>query len=104
MEHTIIVQVPSSDTADLSQLDETASLTETRPFDGESMVQILYVLGPGTLTTLITWIRARASSRKHFRIVVNGIEMNGYTANEAKRVVNQLTQLAEEPQQDVDEY
>jgi hypothetical protein len=99
---TIIVQVPPTDLADLSELDETAPTAEARPFDGESMVQILYLLGPGTLTTLIAWIRARAASRKHFRIVVDGIEMNGYSAREAEQIISELSRLNEESAADGD--
>jgi hypothetical protein len=103
MERTIIVQVPPTDSADLAELGGTASAAEARPFDGESMVQILYVLGPGTLTTLIAWIQARASSRKHFRIVIDGIEMNGYSAREATRIVSEISKVAEEREPHADE-
>ncbi|MGI5238688.1 hypothetical protein [Dactylosporangium sp. CA-139066] len=95
MTNKVLVQVPPADVDDLSALAEAAEIVEARPFDGETMLQILYILSPSSLTALVTWIRARAASRKHYRIVVDGVELTGYTAAETERVLAELNRIAD---------
>jgi hypothetical protein len=90
----IMVQVTEDDTSDLQTLLETANSTspliEARPFDGESVVQVMLILTPATFAALKTWIRSRAEQRKAFKIAYNGIELSGYTPAEAEQLLNRI--------------
>lgn len=93
---TIAVRVREDDTSDLQALlDALGAATDpevAHPFDGETVVQAIVVLGAGAFPFFRAWVEARTAQRKHFSIVTNGTELKGYTAQEAQFI---LTTLAE---------
>lgn len=87
----IAVRVPESDAADLQALAESIGCNSEQevahPFDGETVIQTILVLGPVTYPFFRTWVTNRASQRKNFSIVHNGTELKGYTAAEAEDIL-----------------
>lgn len=91
---TIAVQVPADDADELekllAELDQEQDLVGSRPFDGQVLVTALVIISGGAFGVLRTWIRARADARKEYRVVVDGMEMTGYSGAEVERILNSL--------------
>jgi hypothetical protein len=108
----ISVQVPVEDDEALATLASELGLTlgdpiRVRPFDGIIMIQMLVPVSTAAISILRKWIDARQKSRSSYRIFAKGIEMTGYTAAEAERVLRALAEedtdgdgLAEESKSD----
>jgi hypothetical protein len=93
----IILQVPSTDAVALNKLAtdiaSDGSTSTVQPFDGEILAQILAALTPTTVPILIAWIRARAASRKSYQVVIDGVQLTGYTPAEVSRIIDRLEML-----------
>jgi hypothetical protein len=102
METAIAICVPRQDASDLAELlqatgGDPTDLQTTRPFDGEGVVQSLVVISLATFPYFKSWMTQRAAARKSFSIIHEGIELRGYSAHEAAKVIETLqTIIAEE--------
>lgn len=97
----ISVQVPAEDPEALTALASELGLTPddliaARPFDGLIMLQILVPVSTAAISVLRKWIDARERSRSSYRIFVQGVEITGYTAAEAERILLALAEEAAE--------
>ncbi|NDZ77252.1 hypothetical protein G3I19_01655 [Streptomyces sp. SID10853] len=73
--------------------------TEQRPFDGEAALQMLIALSVATFPYFRTWIRSRADQRKETKVVVDGLELSGYTEKEVNRILDRVQgKIAEIPE------
>ena len=91
----ISVQVPKSDRSELLTLAERLGSTEldasmTRPFDGEAMLQTLIPATLASIPILRVWIKSRTERAKNYRISCSGVEINGYSAEEACAILEKL--------------
>lgn len=91
----IAIRVPQADRHDLeallrSQGEDVESISVSRPFDGESVVQAVVILSGVSYPFFRTWLNSRAASRKSFSIVRNGTEISGYTSTEAAKIIKEL--------------
>jgi len=96
----ILVQVPESEADALDQLrpalPDRPEVSEVQPFDGETVAQLIVAVTSISAPIVIAWIKARAESRKSFQIVVDGVQLNGYTPAEVSRMTRTIEQLAKE--------
>jgi hypothetical protein len=93
----ISVQVSVEDDDALATLASELGLRlddpiKVRPFDGIIMLQLLVPFSTAAVSILRKWIDARQKSRSSYRIFAKGIEMTGYTAAEAERVLRALAE------------
>jgi hypothetical protein len=93
----ISVHVPSEEASVLSELLELAGLppapdVTTRPFDGQAMAQVLLPCAATIIPVLTRWIYNRRRARSSYRIFVDGIELTGYTAREARLILERLSE------------
>jgi hypothetical protein len=103
----VSVQVPEDE---LESLQDLTHLTDTtmedsivaHPFDGLTMVQILLPITAGTVAILRTWISERQKARKEYRIFADGLDLSGYTASEAVRILESLQAPASTQEEDKD--
>jgi hypothetical protein len=98
----LAVGVPEQDRPDLARLSDslaqpTFDPVELRPFDGQTVVQLVVSLGGGgaALRVLEVWLRERAEVRKNFRVTVDGMEIVGADAETVERVLRALRQSEE---------
>ncbi|QIS20957.1 hypothetical protein [Nocardia terpenica] len=91
---TLAVAVPADDPSSEEDLRELNSgiateqiATDVRPFDGETMIQTVIGLSTVTYPYFRTWVLSRLEHRKVFKIVINGIEMSGYSDAEVQRIL-----------------
>ena len=94
MNLSVLVQVPLGDQEDLQQLVENSvsegGVTESRPFDGATVVQALLVLSSSTYPFFRTWITSRSQKTKNTYVSVDGMRLKGFTATEVKRIIQQI--------------
>ena len=95
----LAVGVPADDRPDLAELSATLGQpafepVELRPFDGQTMVQLVVSLGGGgaAMRVLEVWLRERAEVRKNFRVTVDGMEIVGADVETVERVIRALRQ------------
>jgi outer membrane biogenesis lipoprotein LolB len=88
------VQVPVDEAASLHELLQRlavdADTAQLHPFDGEAVVQSVIALTGASIPVLRLWLRARVAERKSYRVVYDGTEYVGYTADEVERLVEAL--------------
>jgi hypothetical protein len=93
----VILQVPSADAVALNKLAadmaSDASTSTVQPFDGEILTQIVVLLTPIAVPILIAWIKSRATSRKSYQVVIDGVQLTGYTPAEVSRIIDRLEML-----------
>lgn len=99
MSFSVAVRVPASDLNDLREMiaaqgDTHGEIQTARPFDGETVVQVVVLLTGAGYPVFRTWLKSRTDSRKTYSIIHNGTELRGYTPKEAERVINALDQIA----------
>ena len=91
----ISVQVPPEDRSALEELQQSlglsAEIIEVHPFDGETMAQSVVAVTLVATPLLRAWLRARVDQRKAFRVVYDGVEYSGYTAEEVEALVRTLS-------------
>jgi hypothetical protein len=99
MSLSLSVQVPVDEAASLRELLRNltvdADTVQLHPFDGETVVQSIIALTGASIPVLRLWLRARVAERKTFRVVYDGTEYAGYTADEVERLVEVLKSDAE---------
>lgn len=93
----VSIQVPESDASDLVRLASELGFPDTvpssvHPFDGSVLVQIAVPFSLATAAVLRTWISARQAARKSMHIMADGIDLTGYTATEAIRLIESMTE------------
>ncbi|MFE2375601.1 hypothetical protein [Streptomyces sp. NPDC059398] len=93
----VIVAVSSQESRAADELETLAQgvaaageRTEQRPFDGEATLQILIALSAATFPYFRTWIRSRTEQRKVTKVVIDGLELSGYTEKEANRILDRV--------------
>jgi len=93
---SVVVQVPVADRHELQELAESlaseAQVVESRPFDGESVVQTLLVILPSTYPFFYTWIKSRSERAKNTYVSVDGMRLKGFTAEEVSRIASEIRQ------------
>jgi hypothetical protein len=98
----VSVQVPPEDRSALDDLlrslDHSTEVTEVHPFDGETMVQSVLAVTAVSTPVIRAWLRARVDQRKTFRVVYDGVEYTGYTADEVEALVQALSADANDEQ------
>jgi hypothetical protein len=91
---SLSVQVPVTDREELQQLVESLApggrVVESRPFDGEAVVQTLLVLLPSTFPFFHTWIKSRSERAKNTYLSVDGMRLKGFTAGEVSRIAGEI--------------
>ena len=94
MSLSLVVQVPIADRDDLQQLAEYVApeptVAESRPFDGESMVQTLLVLLPSTYPFFHTWIKSRSERAKNTYVSLEGMRLKGFTSDEVLHITGEI--------------
>jgi hypothetical protein len=106
-ERFVSVQVPEDSRADLERLGEelggeSMAPVSAHPFDGAAFIQVVFPLTTLAAAVLRTWIVKRAEARKNMRVVVDGIEITGYTGAEVKRILDTLVDQKDlDPGEDV---
>lgn len=90
----VLVRIPVADAEDLKTLSQRAGDDEEveviHPFDGATMAQLLLSVSPAIIPFFQAWLTSRVEARKEFRVVYDGNEITGYTAEEVERIVNAL--------------
>ncbi|WP_406140004.1 hypothetical protein [Streptomyces sp. NBC_01089] len=102
----IIVAISSQESQAADELETLArgittagERTEQRPFDGEATLQMLIALSVATFPYFRTWLRSRSDQRKVTKVVIDGLELSGYTEKEANRILDRVQgKLAESPE------
>ncbi len=84
----------------LAELDVSSDKVTARPFDGETVVQALVPLSLATLPLIRTWIRQHFETKRNYRITCEGIEVAGYSADEAYDILRTLLDSRVEPRQE----
>lgn len=89
------IQVPPEDESALRELALALEVTDpdivrAHPFDGAVMLHLLVPLTAGAVTVLKTWIRSRQERASHYKITCSGIEITGYSAEEAERFLSKF--------------
>ena len=96
MDLSLVVQVPVADQQDLRQLVESSPssgrIIESRPFDGEAVVQALLVLSPTIYPFFRTWITSRSERAKNTYVSIDGMRLKGFTAREVARITEEIEQ------------
>ena len=96
MDLSLVVQVPVADQEDLRQLVESSAsgerVIESRPFDGETVVQVLLVLSPAIYPFFRTWITSRSERAKNTYVSIDGMRFKGFTAREVTRITGEIEQ------------
>lgn len=97
MPTTLIVGLPADETPDLAELSAalgqpTFDPVEVRPFDGQTLVELVVTLGGGgaALRALEVWLRERAATRRVLRVTIDGKEFVGYDAKTVERILKAL--------------
>jgi hypothetical protein len=67
-----------------------SQVAEQRPFDGQAALEAVVTLSPATYPFFRTWVRSRIDRRKQFKVISDGIEMTGYTADEAEQILKRI--------------
>lgn len=104
----VSVQVPEAEASSLTVLTEEAGMRNddvvrrVHSFDGALTAQILIPLSGAVVAVLRTWMKARQESRSDYRIVADGIELSGYTAAEAEKVLRRLLGASDDAAEDGD--
>ncbi|MGH3939456.1 MAG: hypothetical protein ACRDTG_12650 [Pseudonocardiaceae bacterium] len=102
-ERFVSVQVSEDSRADLAQLSDELGgdmmmPISAHPFDGVAFIQIVFPLTALSAVVLRTWIEKKAESRKSMRVIVDGIDITGYTSAEAQKILDKLiNQDSKEP-------
>lgn len=95
----MLVQVRMEEAADLDDLleavDGATPAGTAHPFDGETVAQVALLLSTATFPFFRTWAQSRIAARKGFKVVMDGIELSGYTSEEAVSVLKQIQQAIE---------
>jgi hypothetical protein len=99
MDLSLLVQVPVTEQDELQQLVERLAsegqIVESRPFDGETVVQALVVLLPATYPFFHTWIKSRSERAKNTYVSIDGMRLKGFTAEEVSRITGEVKQRLE---------
>lgn len=98
MSTRVLVQVPVEDARDLEQLAERvgqpAALSDSRAYDGDSLVHLVLVVSATSVPVLKAWIRARVEQRKATKVSYDGMELAGYTPDEVERIIGLLDEIS----------
>ena len=90
----LAVEVPTADEADLVELagllDAEPTVVRSHPFDGENAIQLVLLLTTAGYPYFRTWLTARANSGKQCSVVVKGMKLSGYSANEVETILKTL--------------
>jgi hypothetical protein len=99
----LILEVPAADSSELD-LPDPQVLPRTEPvshasgLDGAHVLQASIVVTAGTVRVLRTWLLARTERLQNTRVVWNGREFHGYTAQEVELLLRALErELGDEP-------
>jgi hypothetical protein len=98
MSVTIAVLVPTSDQAELAELPtefNASPVVDSRPFDGEAVVQALVTISTATYPFFRTWIRSRIEKAKHTSVAIDGITLKGYTSTEVENILRYVQKSLE---------
>jgi hypothetical protein len=91
---SLVVQVPVADQEDLRQLVESSPssgrIIQSRPFDGETVVQALLLLSPATYPFFRTWITSRTEKAKNTFVSIDGMRLKGFTPKEVLRITEEI--------------
>jgi hypothetical protein len=94
MDVSFVLQVPVADQIDLRQLTEgiasRSEIVESRPFDGETVVQALVVLSASTYPYFKSWMASRREKSKHTYVSIDGMRLRGFTAQEVVRISREI--------------
>jgi hypothetical protein len=90
----MLVQVRLDDAADLSEIVETVDgagpVGSAQPFDGEAVAQVLVLMNAAVFPFFKTWAQGRVAARKGFKVIVNGVELSGYAAEEVASILEHV--------------
>lgn len=93
----LAVLVPESDIEDAESL-ATAIKSELspmriKPFDGAVLVQVVMVAAPSVYPYFRTWMRSRVEQRKSTEVVIDGVRIRGFNAEEVERIFDKIEKL-----------
>lgn len=81
-----------------NQLEENNLIEENIPYtkidsslwDGEIIVNYVIELSPYVITALTTLITQNIRSRKHIKVIVDGIEIQGLSGKETRKILETI--------------
>ena len=93
---TVAIQVPPADAEDLrsllADLVSDAPLIESRPFDGESVSQVVVVLSTFGTSVFKAWLRARVDLAKNTSVSIDGMQFNGVNPGQIEQIMQAIDQ------------
>jgi hypothetical protein len=95
----VIVSIDRDDSdaeADLKGLAEVMGAdeppVEELPLDAAQVVSLLVEISTATWPFFQSWVDARVKARREFKVVLDGVELTGYTAREAQQLLQTVKQ------------
>lgn len=98
--HYALVAVPVEDASSLTALQEELGLDgrtlESKPFDGDTLFQLVVPITIASVPILKTWIKARFEHRSNQTISVRGMKFTGYSVKELNELTDIMQAAADE--------
>jgi hypothetical protein len=98
--NTIVIRLHEADIADLEQLRTELPgqvvLVETRRFDGAAVVEALVTITVSALVVVRRWLIERGESQRATTVIVEGMELAGYNADDVATILAALPAPATE--------
>ncbi|MCZ4581640.1 MULTISPECIES: hypothetical protein [Gordonia] len=90
----LAISLPAEDRTDLDDLGKSLQRPEapfeTRSLDGETVMTIIVTLSTVTFPYFEAWLNARVAARKDTSVSINGVKIDGYSANDAVRIYSEI--------------
>lgn len=89
----IIIEVPATDKDDALSYIPSANVVESKAFDGAQIVAIIVALSYAILPSLAEMITAYYNAKKEIRIKYNGLEIQGFTKDNALEILEKYMEI-----------
>lgn len=91
----LIIEVSAQDKEDAMSYIPSATVVESKAFDGAQIVALIVALSPAILSSLAKMITAYYDAKKEIKIKYNGIEIQGFTKNNALEILEKYLEKEE---------
>lgn len=91
----LIIEVSAQDKEDAMTYIPSATVVESKAFDGAQTVALIVALLPAILPSLAKMITAYYDAKKEIRIKYNGLEIQGFTKDNALEILEKFIEKEE---------
>ena len=86
----LIIEIPVTDKDDALSYIPTATVVESKAFDGAQIVALIVALSTAILPSLAKMITAYYNAKKEIRIKYNGLEIQGLNKDNALEILEKF--------------